>query len=191
MNQSATMWSPGSQPGFSPPVIGKIISSALNWIENNPQGTAKTLIGDVEITRRGIRDDFNHVAFPDKRATLPAIKTILEDGAYLGEMADMGGKAITNYYFAAPVSIDDRNVIVFVRVRKKGEGSNRFYVHDVYTLQDIKKSGTTKTTGLDKPAKGYVPDLYKSIINETLAVNDVITADESDFLTGRPERSEK
>lgn len=157
-----------------PIINGNIISTALKWIEGNPQGTVKTIIGDVEITRRGIRDDFSHVAFPDKLAVLPAIKAVLEIGAYLGEMQDLNGKNIMNYYFAAPVDIDGNNKIVFIRVRKKGTGLRRFYVHDIYTLDDIKKSGANKTTGTVHKAqnKGNAPDLYKTILSRFLTVNN-------------------
>jgi hypothetical protein len=147
----------------------KIIATALEWIDAHPQGTAKTVIGDIEITRRGIHDDFSHVAFPDKLAVLPAIKTVLEKGAYLGFGADLDGKNINNYYFAAPVKIDDNRKIVFVRARKRAAGANRFYVHDVYTEEDIKKSGGNKTTATRKP-KGTPPDLYLSILNKAISV---------------------
>jgi hypothetical protein len=156
-----------------PILNGEIITSAVDWISKNPQGAANTIIGEVEITRRGIKEDFSHIAFPDKLASLPAVKTVLEKGAYLGQMQDITGKNIQNYYFAAPVTIDGNNKIIFVRARKKGNGQNRFYVHDVYTLDDIKKSGTTKTTGTAHNAqnKGNVPDLYKSIIQDAIDVN--------------------
>jgi hypothetical protein len=50
---------------------------------------------------------------------LPAVKTVLEKGAFLGKMGDLAGKNIQNYYFAAPVAIDGQSRIVFVRARKK------------------------------------------------------------------------
>ena len=155
-----------------PIINGNIITTAILWIENNPQEPAKTVIGEIEITRRGIRDDFSHVAFPEKLAVLPVIRTVLEQGAYLGTKQDFRGMKIQNYYFAAPVSIDGNKKIVFVRVRKKGMGKLRFYIHDIYTLNEIKKSGASKTTGTahNVQNKGKAPDLYKSILHEVLYV---------------------
>jgi hypothetical protein len=39
----------------------------------------------------------------NKLATLPAIKAVLENGAYLGHLPDLTGKSITNHYFAAGI----------------------------------------------------------------------------------------
>ena len=155
-----------------PIINGNIITTAILWIENNPQKPAKTVIGEIEITRRGIRDDFSHVAFPEKLAVLPVVRNVLEQGAYLGEKQDFRGINIQNYYFAALVVIDGNRKIVFVRVRKKGIGKLRFYIHDIYTLNEIKKSGASKTTGTAQNVqnKGKAPDLYKSILYEVLYI---------------------
>lgn len=151
----------------------KIIRTALNWIDRHPIGIVKTVIGDIEVSRRGIRDSFNHVSFPDKLYTLPIIKKALEHGIYLSHSPDKHGKKIENYYFAAPVEIDGNRKIIFIRVRQKQGGQKRFYVHDVYSEDEIKKPGATKTTSAAQvPPQGKAPDLYKSIIYKALAVND-------------------
>jgi hypothetical protein len=86
---------------------GKIIDTALSWIEEHPQGTAKTILGDVILNRRGIRNSLNHKPLnPEKLYTIPAIKTILEKSVFLGSLKDTEGKSIENYYFDAPIEID-------------------------------------------------------------------------------------
>jgi hypothetical protein len=58
---------------------GRIIDTALEWIESHPQGTAKTVLGDIVVNRRGIRNSLNHKPLnPEKLYTLPAIKRFLK-----------------------------------------------------------------------------------------------------------------
>ena len=55
---------------------------------------------------------------------------------------DKDGKAIMNYYFAAKIKIDDNWKKLFVRPREKSGHKNKFYVHEIYTEDEIKKSET-------------------------------------------------
>ncbi len=146
--------------------------SAINWIENNPQENAKTVIGEVAITRRSVKDDFSHSKYADKLATLPAVKTILENGVYLGNKNDKDGKPITNYYFAGTVKLDGNEKVVFIRVKKAKNSSARFYVHEVFTTEKRKKVNAFKTTASDKPIEG-APTFYENIIADFLiSVNE-------------------
>jgi len=159
----------------------------MDWIENNPIGTVETVIGDVEVTPEGIHDSFWHTHYQNKVFVLPAIKAILQKGAFLSELDDFNPKNnIKNYYFAAPVELDGERKFVFVRVQQIEKGSKDFYVHEVFTEDEV-RTATTLQEETDKRKPGDGPyadnqlpgskpdrkqsDLYRSIINNVLTVN--------------------
>ena len=117
---------------------------AKKWIGNNPQGNADTLIGNVIINDKSVVRDMHHGAKEDaylKLQTLPSVKDVLEKGTYLGYEKDVDGKPIDNHYFAGKIKYGDERQIVFCRVRENKGDENRFYVHEVFTEDEIKKRG--------------------------------------------------
>ncbi len=140
-----------------------ILKSAVDWIERHPQTPANTIIGKVEFTKNNIKADFFHSSYPNKLATLPAVKAVLEKGVYLGKKQDKDGKPINNYYFLGTVKIDNEEKIVFVRVREAMGSASRFYVHEVYELEKIKNASRAFKTG---PLGDYRarPAFYENIV---------------------------
>ena len=116
--------------------------NAKNWIRNNPQGNAKTSIGKIIINSKYVEKDLYH-GIKDglylKLQTLPAVKDILEKGTYLGYEKDFEGKPIDNHYFAGKIEYGNDEKIVFCRVRENAGDESRFYVHEVFTEDEIKK----------------------------------------------------
>ncbi|MDR1470335.1 MAG: hypothetical protein LBT00_13715 [Spirochaetaceae bacterium] len=98
---------------------GKIVDTAMDWIKNNPQAPAQTVLGIVKIDEGGVEHDFARTRYINKPATLPAVKTVLENGAYLLNLPDFTGKPVTNHYFAAPTTIDsaDKYVRLFQNLK--------------------------------------------------------------------------
>jgi hypothetical protein len=162
-----------------PIMDGKIINTAMQWTEGKLQDSTNTVIGSVKITKDGIRADFSHTKYPNKLYSLPAIRPILEQGAYLGMMDDIHGKKIKNHYFAAPVNFDDGRKIVFLRVRETG-AEKSFYVHEVFVSEEIEKAEPLSTVlskignrmqAVDPNQKQNStkrPDVYRSIIKDAL-----------------------
>ncbi|MDR3113793.1 MAG: hypothetical protein LBU09_05395, partial [Endomicrobium sp.] len=158
-------------------IIGKgVIDTAVKWFEANPieNARANTIDGDFDVvfTKDGIKDSFGHTRYPNKVYVLPALKDIIEKGAYLGKMADLDGKRIDNYYFGVPVEIDGKRKIVFVRVRKAAGDTERFYIHEIFTDDEIEEAETLQPRGVQTSAK-RASALYKSIIKNALDVNNV------------------
>ncbi|MDR1469792.1 MAG: hypothetical protein LBT00_10920 [Spirochaetaceae bacterium] len=152
---------------------GKIIDTAVEWIEANPQTPAQTIIGTVEIDAIGIRHDFGRTRYSNKLATLPAVKTVLENGAYLEKLPDLAGTTATNHYFAAPVAIDGTDTYLFVRVKEKD--TKFFYAHEVFSPEEIEKAKPLdtvlseirhqmQTVHRNKQDSIKWSDLYRSII---------------------------
>jgi len=152
---------------------GRIIETAVEWMKANPQQDAMTMIGAVRITPSDIKTSFSHTLYPNKLAVLPILRDMLERGVYLGEAADWTRKKAVNHYFAAPVAIDGRRQLLFIRVIQEPGLPKRLHVHEIYTEAEIKKSAgilpsqVTPPQGLqtsDAFTKKTNPaDLYRSL----------------------------
>lgn len=153
---------------------GRFAKAAKEWVKNNPQGNAHSVIGEIMITPNSADSDLRHGDKQDlymKLQTLPAVKDILENGTYLGYERDFNGKNISNHYFAGKIKYGNDEKIVFCRVRETDGLKGRFYVHEVFTEDEVKKealqvpeidAGLPQLTG--KP-------LYKYILQDVLDVN--------------------
>ena len=147
---------------------------AKKWIGNNPQGNADTLIGNVIINDKSVVRDMHHGAKEDaylKLQTLPSVKDVLEKGTYLGYEKDFDGKPIDNHYFAGKIKYGDERQIVFCRVRENTGDENRFYVHEVFTEDEIKKEATLRTSNPGSLRLTGKP-LYSFILQDVLNVKE-------------------
>lgn len=119
------------------------IAQARAWAKaniNNP--IIKTVErGKVVFDEGGIKDSLSHKPlYQNKLDSVPVIKHVLEDGAYLGSFDDLGGNDIVNHYWAGRARFADGDHLVFVRVREVKGREQRFYVHDVFSDELIKKA---------------------------------------------------
>jgi hypothetical protein len=183
-----------------PIIKGKPIDTADDWIAKNPIGTVLTKIGEVVVEPDDIHVSMNHTKYANKVFMLPAIKPVLENGAYLGMLDDFYGLPEENHYFAAPIALDGDRKIVFVRVKQKSGGDKRLHIHEVFTEDEIKNAAPldaeikkrfpvvpnmqTALTGNHKDRKQS--DLYRSIINDWLSVKPSDVSAVRDAETGEP-----
>lgn len=104
-----------------------------------------------------------------KLQTLPAVKDVLEKGVYLGYELDFDGNPIANHYFAGKIQYGDEEKIVFCRVRENKGDKERFYVHEVFTDEEIKKEADNAVTDGGLPLLIGKP-LYKFILQNVFNV---------------------
>lgn len=100
---------------------------------------------------------------------MPAIKSVLEKGVYIGYEKDFNGENIDNHYFAGKVQYGDEDKIIFCRVRETAGDTNRFYVHEVFTDEEIKEEADNAVTNVGLPLLIGKP-LYKFILQDVLNV---------------------
>ena len=152
---------------------GRFAEAAREWIKKNHQGSAKTLIGDVIINEKTVDNDLRHGERDKylKLQTLPAVKDVLEKGTYIGFEHDFNGKNINNHYFSGRIKYGEEEKIVFCRVREAAGDTNRFYVHEVFTDEEIKKEADNAVTNVGLPLLIGKP-LYKFILQDVLNVKD-------------------
>ena len=154
----------------------RIIAAAQRWVRENIKSPVKTVIGDVTVDENTIQNSMSHGFGRDKVDSIPAIKDVLEKGSYLGEEKDFNGATVNNHYFAGKVDFYGDVKIVFCRVRNstRGDKTKRFYVHEVFTDNEIKKGLPFKTGSAvnDSRSDGGRP-LYLNILQKFLSVNKI------------------
>lgn len=136
--------------------------------------SVKKNIGEVFVTRNGIRESIGHSRNAAKLDVIPHLREILERAEYLDTLNDFDGKDIQNHYFATRITHDGRNKLVFLRVRKMPRAENQLYVHDVFVEDDIKrKVSSKKGERLNNPVPTLRnTDLYESILQDIYATDN-------------------
>ena len=129
--------------------------------------TVEKVIGDVLISRNGIRESIHHSRNAAKLDVIPYLKEILEQATYLDTLQDFTGKEIQNHYFATRIAHGGQIKLVFLRVRER-VNTRQLYVHDVFIEDDVKKASSLQTSPLSRKdlAKIRGTGLYKAILQE-------------------------
>lgn len=86
-------------------------------------------LGVVEINTRSVKDDLSHGVGPAKAAVIPAIPSVIQEGAQIDFQKNWKGRPYDGYVFAAPVELDGQTVYVAAVVLQTSK--NRFYLHEV------------------------------------------------------------
>ncbi len=159
----------------------KVRQIAYEWVEENIKQPVKTQIGYVLFNGNTVQDSLAHGYGPDKLDAIPAIKDILGRGMYLGCEKDYSGATIINHYFAGKISFEGtEEKIVFCRLRE-AEGDRagkRFYVHEIFTEDEISKGLPSQTgTAVNNSKKTGGKPLYINILHNFFTVNE-----EKDYL---------
>lgn len=165
---------------------GAYDKAAKDWINKNGKGNANTLIGEVVINGKSVERDLHHGDEQDKYLklqTIPSVKDVLEKGTYLGYEKDFNGKPIDNHYFAGKINYGGEEKIIFCRVRENNGDKNRFYVHEVFTEEEIKKE-VAKRTSSPSLLRFTGKPLYEYIIRDILNVNTTDTTNLSNAMIG-------
>ena len=150
------------------------LEAAKNWIKNNVTSPILTAIGDVVLDERTIQNSMSHGFGKDKIDAIQAIPDVLQHGEYLGEYADINGATVNNHYFAGKVKIGDEEKIVFCRVKAPEGTEKRFYVHEVFSEEQINNGSLFKTGTAENGKKLGSEPLYLSILRDFFNVNELI-----------------
>lgn len=137
--------------------------------------SVKKNIGEVFVTKNGIRESIGHSRNAAKLDVIPYLREILEQAEYLDTLNDFGGKAILNHYFATRIEHAGKTKLVFLRVRKSEGRNNQLYVHDVFVEDDIKQKASSETNRrLNNPVRESLrnTDLYKSILQDIYSTDN-------------------
>lgn len=107
-------------------------------------------LGDINLTRRGVKDSLAHGMTPQKAAAFAAIPDVLRDGKVVGFEKNWKQRGYDSATIAAPITIGGEEYLMAVIVHRSNS-ANRFYVHDVFTAKKEATPFMTGTQNLGEP----------------------------------------
>lgn len=141
--------------------------NSMGGVAFNPQ------LGDVKLTRSGVKSDIAHGIGRKKAAAFTAVPDVIEQGRVIDYQTNWKGRHYDTAIVAAPITIGGEPYLAGV-VLTRNQRENNFYVHEVL----LTEKGTTpfKTGGRlngDVPG-GDVPSVI-SLLRKVQNVKDIKT----------------
>ena len=128
-------------------------------------------LGDVELTKRGVKDSLSHGIGPEKAAAFAAVKEVIEQGKIIDFQENWKNRGYSTFVIAAPIEINAEDYFQGVIVMRKDD-TQRYYLHEVVTIK--KSEIESRSTGV--PDNRYLPGGINPTINNILAtINNVNT----------------
>lgn len=174
----------------------QIKKDLVQWAKDSGfGGTYETDVGDVQIDFHSVKTSFGHPRWTEEK--LHAIYTLPEgfaNAVYVGSKRDLVHGNIKNHYFSYRAMYGGKPMVVYCRAQED-VNKNRLYLHEIYTEDEMKKSGTVlpgalKETLTDSAAFGKIilnalysvnPDDVSKIIDENGEPKVVYHGTNSDF----------
>lgn len=126
-----------------------IIDLVYNYWGNVNHSVNHDAIGTISLTKSSIRDTLAHGMGRKKISVLNTIPEIIKRGRLVAFRKNWKGRGYDSYILVAPVKIGEEQCVAFVVVNKN-ENSNRFYLHEVGVLEEIKKVAMAIRTGFSE-----------------------------------------
>lgn len=101
------------------------------WFKNEHQGVARNpVLGEVALTKRGVRDSIAHGLGREKAAAFAAVPAIIAKARALDMRRNWSGRGYDGYTLAAPVQIAEKTYVGVVIVHRDAQ-TQRFYLQEV------------------------------------------------------------
>lgn len=134
----------------------KASDAAKRWLAENPQDDlARAGLGRIIFNAGSIKNTIMHGFSPLKFNALAAVPDVVRKGVILDRSLDASGKDLLNHVIGAPVVIDGRRHIMFVRLRSELQqpaNSPRFYVHEVVLENVLEETGSSPSRLTQTPS---------------------------------------
>lgn len=141
------------------------------WKKNHPNGvTVNTIIGDVDIDTKSIKDSLFHGLVQGKLDAVPTLKAGMEKAAYISTMKDFDGNPLQNHFFLYKTDFSGEENYVLCRIRTN-DAKQRLYIHEVMKASEFvqQKSDALQSqlaNGNHQQLRGIA--LYKNMITDFL-----------------------
>lgn len=119
-------------------------------------------LGEVLLNERSVRDSISHGIGRAKSVAFAAVPNIIKDGIVIDTQTDWKNRGYDSATIAAPVSIGDKDYAGIVVV-KRGNGSNRFYLHEVFLKESLLNGDFQTSLNTGKPS-GDIAKLIKDFV---------------------------
>ena len=141
------------------------------WKKNHPNGvTINTIIGDVDIDTKSIKDSLFHGLVQGKLDAVPTLKAGMEKAAYISTMKDFDGNPLQNHFFLYKTDFSGEENYVLCRIRTN-DAKQRLYIHEVMKASEFvqQKSDALQSqlaNGNHQQLRGIA--LYRNMITDFL-----------------------
>ena len=102
-------------------------------------------VGEVLLTKKGVKDDFGHGMTDEKAAAFAAVPDVIKNGKVVQYEPNRKGKSYDSVTIVAPVTIDGEPYMMNV-IAHRDNGESRFYLHDVYAESDVESRTAPPTS---------------------------------------------
>ena len=137
-----------------------------------------TLLGDIVLDRRGIKDDIAHGIGRRKAAAFMAIPEVIRNGKIVDIRYDWKNRGYDTVILAAPIKIGTESYLMGVVVNKNVE-TDRLYVHEVLAInkegqQSLFKTGGPVKNGVNpgSEAAPSVISILQNILNDNPSIRE-------------------
>ena len=153
------------------PVKSIIEAVYKNW-ERVGHRAANPEIGEVVLSKSGIRDSLAHGIGRNKIAAFDSVPEIIARGRVVRFRENWSGRGYDSRVVAAPMSIGGK-ACVALAVVNTGANGNRFYLHEVGVVEDLKKYAEVMRTGSSDEKSALSRNLgdVKKIAQSLFSVN--------------------
>lgn len=129
-------------------------------------------LGDVELTKRGVKDSISHGIGPEKAAAFAAVKEVIERGKIVDFQKNWKGRNYETFVISAPVMISGKNYFMGIIV-KRSLDSQKYYLHEVVTKEKV--GFDVVQPGLTLSKKSITGNVNPTINNILATIHDVNT----------------
>jgi hypothetical protein len=152
---------------------GFIVERVTQWFKDQHQNVvANPKIGNVRLTRKGVKDSITHGLKREKAAAFAAVPDVISKGRIIDEKKNYRGRGVDRYILAAPIRMGEKEYVALV-VLQRSQGSSRFYLHEVARREELQSTAfKTGASAADAgEPSGAAIGAIKNIIRNIYEVN--------------------
>lgn len=118
----------------------KLVDQVAEFFDDIGNNVYNEMLGDVELSRKGVKDDISHGIGRAKAISFKAIPDIIKNGKIVNYSSNYKGKGHARVVIAAPIEIVGSQEkicgkYIMAVVLRRENAKQRFYMHEVATIK--------------------------------------------------------
>lgn len=136
-----------------------LVTQVNEFFEEYGNSVENSVLGDVDITARSVKDSIAHGLGRNKAIAFAAVPDVIRAGKIIDYQKNWKGRGYDTVVLAAPISISGKAYYEGVIVTRNAD-TQRFYVHEVITEERTEMPFKTGNAGLSaKPGGNSSPSI--------------------------------